>query len=329
MSMGLKDKLLTATGNSHHIIALSIDIRNFSKFSQNNDSADVALFISKFYLELIERFNTITEDYFYKSTGDGLMICIQYTENNLKERFNEVIQVAISCHQEFESMFTKLKIINFNTPTKIGIGISRGSACAIVTKNSDIEEIIDYSGHKLNLASRLQDIARPSGIIFENISDLLLLDKDISSKFTGCELYIRSIAEKNPITACVFNDYVVIKPENLKPLVAKWSSLKNEFSKKELLKSKVRFHLYLKNGKIIPNSISVKLIRVAILNRDGYEGTIWRDLNAKVFSIVEEGDNNIVMLHLSEINEKYKEFIEQARWKDSFTFEVLYRILEE
>lgn len=158
MHKGLKEMLNRVHGESQHVIAISIDVRDFSRFSQSQDSVDVALFISKFYLQLIERYQAVIEDFFFKPTGDGLMICIPYDEDTLKDRFSKVIQISLDCHQDFRTMFDDLNVINFETPSLLGIGIARGSACAIVANDDDSQYTIDYSGHKLNLAARLQDL---------------------------------------------------------------------------------------------------------------------------------------------------------------------------
>jgi len=63
---------------------------------------------------------------------------------------------------------------NFPTPDKIGIGITRGSVCCIMSGS----KILDYSGRNLNLASRLMEMARPSGIVFDESFGLDLLSDE-------------------------------------------------------------------------------------------------------------------------------------------------------
>jgi len=64
---------------------------------------------------------------------------------------------------EFECFCEHDPMINFDVPDKIGIGLSRGTACRLISD----DKILDYSGDTLNLATKLMDFARPEGIVFD------------------------------------------------------------------------------------------------------------------------------------------------------------------
>jgi hypothetical protein len=327
MHKKLVDYLKNVSGESKHIIAVSIDIRDFSRFCKRNDSADVAIFISKFYLNLIERFQTIVKNFFFKPTGDGLMICIPYLESNLPERFQQLIEVAIKCHDEFKDMFNNVEIINFETPKNLGIGIARGSASEILSNDEGNEIVIDYSGHKLNFAARLQDLARPSGIIFENSRDLNFLSAKTKTLFSVIDIYVRSVAEDKPASICYLKENVKIQKENLEPLTSHWLTVSRTFTKTKLIKTTVNLHIDLDNDKKQINSFRVRLQRPAIEWKDGFTGIIWQTLRESGdYTYVTYGGKPAIILKIKQINQTYSEFINTARQKDNLEFIVEYKV---
>jgi len=89
MHKQLMDLLPKATGRSEHTIVVNMDIRGFTPFCQSVDSLEVATYIKKVYLKILnEYFNYAT---YYKLTGDGLILIISYDEKILVEIFNKVV----------------------------------------------------------------------------------------------------------------------------------------------------------------------------------------------------------------------------------------------
>ena len=84
--------LNNATGKSESIITVIIDIRDFSGFSQRCDSVDVAAFIRKAYMKMIDEYFSFAS--FYKSTGDGLLITIPWAEKTWKKYPRKLSQVV-------------------------------------------------------------------------------------------------------------------------------------------------------------------------------------------------------------------------------------------
>lgn len=113
-------------------------------------------------------------------------------------------------------------MINYQTPTNLGIGLARGSACRIYSG----EKILDYSGRILNLASRLMDIARPSGIVFDSSFGYDLLQDKIKELFSSDDnVYLRSVAEKTPMTIYFTKEYTIISDYNKTPIIDyKWKT---------------------------------------------------------------------------------------------------------
>lgn len=167
------------------------DIRSFTPFCQRVDSSEVALFIKKVYIKIIDEYFPDLE--FYKPAGDGLLIIIPYRDEDVKEKCNKVITNCIKLVENFPTFLMGDPVINYDVPKHIGIGISRGSVCCL--KSGD--KIIDYSGKRINLASRLMDLARPSGVVVDGEFNFQLFPENVQSFFTGKEVYIKGVAESS------------------------------------------------------------------------------------------------------------------------------------
>src|SRR6185369_4950620 len=124
---------------------------------------------------------------FVKPTGDGLLMTFQYTETSLLNVSKTVINACISCLADFPTICKKDPMINFDTPQAIGFGVARGTACCLYSG----EDILDYSGHLLNLASRLNDLARPSGIVIDGGFQHNVIPISARSLFKEQSVYVR------------------------------------------------------------------------------------------------------------------------------------------
>ena len=88
----LRFALLDAQGVSEFVIVVFVDVRGFSKFSKTNESPDIAMFIKRFYLELID--NYFDKANFFKPTGDGLLMTFPYNDKTLHTTATYVEPVA-------------------------------------------------------------------------------------------------------------------------------------------------------------------------------------------------------------------------------------------
>jgi len=68
--------LETAQGQSDFVIAVVADIRGFSEFSRRNESPNTAMFIKRFYVQLLTKY--FPEAAFVKPTGDGMLMTFPY-----------------------------------------------------------------------------------------------------------------------------------------------------------------------------------------------------------------------------------------------------------
>ena len=205
MHRELRKLLENATGISQYVIAIVLDIRGFTPFCQTVDSVEVATYITKVYMKIID--GHFSNASFYKPTGDGLLVIIPYDKGSLKEAANSTMESCLKLLENFGNICEGDHMVNFDTPEKVGIGLTRGSACCITSE----DKILDYSGKVLNLASRLMDIARPSGIVFDSNFGLNLLSDETSEFFSKEDsVYVRGIAEENPISVYYTKKHTII-----------------------------------------------------------------------------------------------------------------------
>lgn len=238
MTKHFAEALIEAQGRSEFIIVVVADIRGFSTFSTVNESPNIAMFIKRFYLKLInEYFSTAN---FVKPTGDGLLLTFPYSETNLMEVSKTVIASCMSCLNDFPHLCNDDPMINFPVPQAIGFGVARGTACCLYSAN----EILDYSGHLLNLASRLNDLARPSGIVIDGNYLKSVLPESFSELFKEQQVYIRSIAEDSPVDVLYLENYVQIPDSALTPLINEnWQTFYLELTIKQI--EQIKKFLYL------------------------------------------------------------------------------------
>ncbi|MFC1507528.1 adenylate/guanylate cyclase domain-containing protein [Thermoproteota archaeon] len=213
MHRQFRSLLENAKGTSEFVIVINLDIRGFSSFSLNVESPEVALFIKKVYLKLIDEY--FSNASFFKPTGDGLLMIIPYTEDNLRSVATESINVCLKTLDDFQNFCANDPMISFEVPTKLGIGLSKGTVCCLAGEG----KTLDYSGRVLNLASRLMDVARPSGIVFDEKFRIDLLPQKIREKFSKDKIYLRGIAEEEPINIFFTKEFTKISPSYHRPIL--------------------------------------------------------------------------------------------------------------
>ena len=244
--MVLRDQIAEAEGRSEFVIAVVADVRGFSAFSRRHESTDIAMFIKRFYMRLMDDY--FSEANFYKTKGDGLLMTFPYSEKDLQEISDYVISNCFQCLIDFPGICAGDPMINFKTPENIGFGIARGTACCLYSG----EEVIDYLGHLLNLSSRLMDLARPSGIIIDGNYLHEIIADDFKNSFIEKEIYIRGISEDRPYKVFYLEDYVNIPEEATTPLTeVQWHTIHKRFKMQEIAEIKnlsILLPTYIKKG---------------------------------------------------------------------------------
>ena len=253
--------LKDAVGRSELVIVVNLDIRGFTPFCKKEDSANVAMYVTRVYDKIINDY--FGNARFYKPAGDGLIIVIPYNKKNLKEVAKTTIDSCLTLLENFPSLCADNHMINFPTPEKIGIGITRGNACCIHSEDEKGEDkILDYSGKILNLASRLMDMARPSGIIFDESFGIDLLEKT-KELFSEENVYVRGITEDEPVKVHYTKKYTLIPDSYKQPLKEpKWNTDSATYTFKTLKNLAKRYGQYsirLSRKPLDKNKITVKI----------------------------------------------------------------------
>jgi class 3 adenylate cyclase len=212
MHRDLRQLLSHARGESHFVIAVFLDVRGFSSFAKVAESVEAAVFLRSAYTAILD--NYFKEVSFFKPTGDGLLVVIDYDETNLTEKVNNVVERSVALVRDFPSVTAHDPMVNFKVPDKLGIGIARGAATSLVSDG----KVLDYSGRPLNLAARLMDMARPRGVVFDASVGPDLLNPGILDAFTDEPVYVRGIAETEPTRVFYLKDETEISPINRRPL---------------------------------------------------------------------------------------------------------------
>ena len=209
-----RERLESAEGRSEFIVAVVADIRGFSAFSTHHESVETAVYIKRVYTRMIDDYFPGAS--FYKPTGDGMLITMPYTytEESLRQAAQAAVGGCLRCVEEFPTICQGDPMINFEVPAAIGFGVARGPACCIASG----EVVLDYSGHLLNLASRLMDLARPRGIVIDGAFGAEVLLAEQQELFEEEQVYLPSVSEETPRAVYIQKGVVELSEAARRPL---------------------------------------------------------------------------------------------------------------
>lgn len=210
MLTDLINKFKHANGRSDFVIAVVCDIRGFSSFSKIHEAPDIAMFSKRFFVKLLEEYFVDAD--FAKSTGDGMLLLFRYSEDNLHDVADSVLRNCMKVDRDFPTMMKNDSMINYAVPDAVGFGIVRGTAFCLYSDH----EVVDYSGQTLNLASRLNEFARPHGIVIDGSFMMSVIPEEMRSSFSSDMVFVRGIAEDHP-REVFFSSNVVIPVEAKTP----------------------------------------------------------------------------------------------------------------
>lgn len=293
-----------ATGRSEYVIAVNLDIRGFTPFCQRVESLQVATYITKIYGKIINDY--FKNASFYKPAGDGLIIIIPFSAETLEKVARDTINSCLNLLKNFGSLCKDEHMINFRTPDKIGIGLTRGSICCIFVK--DENKILDYSGRILNLASRLMDIARPSGIIFDESFGVDILKDEIKELFSEESGYIRGVAEEDPIRVYYTKKYTLLPNSFKKPLKEpKWKTDPYNYLFEKLKKVGTKqFRLFLSEKPLDESKITVTFYHDDP-HVEGFTQSHGYSVDEKEIDYERRGNKYAVLIDIQEINKSMEE----------------------
>jgi hypothetical protein len=96
------------------------------------------------------------------------------------------------------------------------------------------------------LASRLNDLARPSGIVIDGNFQRRILPADVREKFSEAAVYVRGIADEAPIPILYLTERVTLSPAALTPLATEqWETTTRQFTYRKLLKMATHYRITL------------------------------------------------------------------------------------
>ena len=254
MHREFKELLPDATGVSGFVIAIFVDVRGFSSFARFAESSEAAIFLRRVYVRIMDDF--FPHASFFKPTGDGLLIVIPYEAENLEVRLNESLQACMELVARFPVLCADDPMVNFEVPKELGAGIARGATTCLVSGGKKL----DYSGRPLNLASRLMDLARPCGIVFDEGLGVHLLSKNLVNQFDSERVYLRGIAERTPIRVFYTKQHTVISAHDKQPIhKLRWREQKETLTMKEVKDRDYRFIYRLEQEPLDPQAIELRV----------------------------------------------------------------------
>ncbi len=234
-------KLLThAEGEGDFVVVANLDIRGFSQWSQEVESVQAAMYLAKLYPILIDKW--FKSKWFFKPTGDGLLLVRPFKEPELGGLATETLMSCVEIVAEFGSLCRDKPMLNFDLPTEVGIGLAQGAASRLVASG----KVLDYSGAILNRASRLMDLARPRGIVFDGGLALGLLPENLLELFDSKEVYLRGVSPHDPLTVYYLRSETEIPEANLSPIgeVSWGPSIRAKYLLRDLESLKVGLTLF-------------------------------------------------------------------------------------
>lgn len=140
------------SGNEREVVAMFVDLRGFSSFSENKLPYDVVLILNQFFGHMSAALAS-TRGHYAQFTGDGLFALF-----GLKGDIRQACRDALSSAVEMQSRLNSLNQYiesELETPLKIGIGIHCGEAIVGPMGPPDAR-VISAIGDSVNVASRLE-----------------------------------------------------------------------------------------------------------------------------------------------------------------------------
>ena len=254
MNRSLIHDIEVAKGSMENVIALFYDIRGFSRFCSNENPLVVNKLIKDFYLYLL---GTHYEKACYlKLVGDGLLFIFKHTISNKVSLPNTIIRASYKIIKEFPKRCEKNKLTNEELPTEIGVGISPGMAIRLFCGT----KTLDYIGDCVNVAARLNNLARPKGIVIDSRINDKMIPTNLISHFKKHKIYVPGISEdKGQIIYASSN--VILPKHALSPMTSYTKKRERiEYDKEDIMNSGQSIDIRLHRKPLSAESISITFI---------------------------------------------------------------------
>jgi class 3 adenylate cyclase len=176
-----------------HCLIAMVDIRGFSAFAQNeNDPSAVANYVLAATEHILTRVKTcrLLVDTVIKPLGDGLLFILKLegeTQSVMASSADEMLRELVDVSDTFPAYLALKRPPGLSSlPTRLGIGVTFGPLVRVAVRSAKPAVTFeDYVGHSINLAARLQELARGGGVLVhdEVYEKLLKSDGTRSSNF--------------------------------------------------------------------------------------------------------------------------------------------------
>src|SRR5687768_1101718 len=225
MHRQLRKLLADAKSQTGFVLAMNLDIRGFSAFATKIDAAFAMVFLRKIFISLIDDF--VPDGAFFKLTGDGLLVVEDFEEDRLMDTLTGGVRRSLAILEAFPKLCSDDPMIPFETPNLVGIGLAWGTASSL--RSDDL--ILDYSGQPLNLASRLMEVARPSGVVFDTSFRLDRFPADLAELFATDDIHVKGITTGTPLTVHFTKEFTEIPDALHRPFdKPNWASTVKELT---------------------------------------------------------------------------------------------------
>lgn len=170
---------------SENIVALFFDLRGSTRWANAVAKIDLN-FVRTFIDELRQRAwsraseTPLGRPNVVKFLGDGFMYVWKVPNNSVGDSFNAVVKIADDLNSGYQSWRQEGNFKRMETPVGIGFGVDTGPARRLTFENGSD----DYLGEPVNIAAKMQDLARPRGGIVIQADMYKFLEDDLRSKFS-------------------------------------------------------------------------------------------------------------------------------------------------
>ena len=177
----LKDpERLVLTGERREVTVLFCDIRGFTPLSERLDPEGVVLLLNEFYNLMIEMTfkNDGTLD---KFLGDGVM-CVFGAPIARADHAMQAVRTALDMQEGIAALSARF-VREGRQPIAVGIGVSAGEVVAGTVGSQDRMEYTAI-GDSVNLAARLESIAKPGQVLISQ-QTFAMVDDRVQAKAMG------------------------------------------------------------------------------------------------------------------------------------------------
>jgi class 3 adenylate cyclase len=171
--MNTEDAVAVQAHAATPCLVAMIDTRGFSEFAQNqNDPVAVAGYVSRTTKHILRTLgdSSLLADYVVKPLGDGLLFILNLersTQENMANSALIMLRALLAVSSRFRNYLEGDPPPGVSEiPSSLGIGLAFGPLVRLSVQSSKPKvEFDDYIGHTINLAARLQEVARTGGCV--------------------------------------------------------------------------------------------------------------------------------------------------------------------